>query len=83
MSGGDQNGDNRHTWVCDGYMYSKYCLYFNGVYVGINEFEHLHMNWGWNGTADGWYSVDSFNPINDEGSHNLNFIKRMTINIIP
>jgi len=35
-----------HTWVCDGY----------------NTNNDFHMNWGWNGADDGYYSVDSLNP---------------------
>jgi PKD repeat protein len=35
-----------HTWVCDGYD-------------AINDF---HMNWGWSGTDDGYYNIDSLTP---------------------
>ena len=35
-----------HTWVCDGYD------------TGNN----FHMNWGWSGMDDGWYSLDNLNP---------------------
>ncbi len=39
-------GRSGHTWVCDGYD-------------GTGNF---HMNWGWGGKADGWYSVDYLVP---------------------
>jgi len=35
-----------HTWVCDGYDASN----------------NFHMNWGWSGLSDGWYSLSSLNP---------------------
>lgn len=83
LAGGSESGDNRHSWVCDGYMYSKNCIYINGNYVGTSILEHLSMNWGCNGVADGWYSVDSFNPVLTNGINDFNFLKKMTINIIP
>jgi PKD repeat protein len=44
-----------HTWVCDGYDASN----------------NLHMNWGWSGADDGYYTPAVLNPspydfINDE-----------------
>jgi Peptidase C10 family/Spi protease inhibitor/Secretion system C-terminal sorting domain len=35
-----------HSWVCDGY----------------NKFGMVHMNWGWGGENNGFYSVDALNP---------------------
>jgi len=35
-----------HTWVCDGYDAS----------------ECFHMNWGWGGADNGYYSINSLNP---------------------
>jgi len=35
-----------HSWVCDGYSTT-------------NE---MHMNWGWGGSDDGYYAVNSMNP---------------------
>lgn len=35
-----------HTWVCDGY--------------DNNDF--LHMNWGWGGNSDGYFSVNNLDP---------------------
>jgi Peptidase C10 family/Spi protease inhibitor/Secretion system C-terminal sorting domain len=35
-----------HTWVCDGY----------------NPVNEMHMNWGWNGSDDGYYAVTNLNP---------------------
>ncbi|HTB32326.1 MAG TPA: thiol protease/hemagglutinin PrtT [Bacteroidia bacterium] len=38
--------DGGHSWVCDGFS-------------AINM---MHMNWGWSGTDDGYYTVTSLNP---------------------
>ncbi len=35
-----------HTWVCDGYDNSNF----------------FHMNWGWGGVYDGYYSLDNLAP---------------------
>lgn len=35
-----------HTWVCDGY----------------NSSNDFHMNWGWSGSDDGWYSLSALSP---------------------
>ena len=39
-------GGGGHTWVCDGY--------------DSNDF--FHMNWGWGGAHDGYFSLNSLNP---------------------
>lgn len=40
-----------HLWVCDGYLGTK-----NNCYTLPEKFS---MNWGWDGFANGWYSVNS------------------------
>ncbi len=35
-----------HTWVCDGY----------------DQNDFFHMNWGWGGNSDGYFSVDNLDP---------------------
>lgn len=35
-----------HAWVCDGYDASDY----------------FHMNWGWSGSSNGYFSVDDLSP---------------------
>ncbi len=39
-------GSGGHTWVCDGYD-------ANGLF---------HMNWGWGGLDNGYFSLDALNP---------------------
>jgi Peptidase C10 family/Spi protease inhibitor/Putative binding domain, N-terminal len=40
------NGAVGHLWVCTGY----------------NEWQQLKMNWGWNGSFDGFYHINALNP---------------------
>ena len=40
---GDNQGSGGHTWVCDGY----------------DANDMLHMNWGWGGNYNGYFSVTS------------------------
>jgi hypothetical protein len=35
-----------HTWVCDGYDNNNF----------------MHMNWGWGGNSDGYFSVNNLDP---------------------
>lgn len=41
-----QASDGGHSFVCDGYDGKGY----------------FHINWGWSGTSDGFYSLDALNP---------------------
>jgi len=61
-----------HAWVCDGYMsYYDPCLGYGSL--------HLHMNWGWNGSSNGWFAFNNFNP----GSYTFNYKTGAVINIHP
>lgn len=60
-----------HAWVCDGYS-----NYVNPCWGSTLRF---HMNWGWNGSHDGWYSFNNFNP----GDHTFNYKRGMVYNIRP
>ena len=43
-----------HAWVCDGYKEIKH-IYSLG---GSIYYDHLfHMNWGWDGKYNGWYTI--------------------------
>jgi len=39
-------GGGGHTWVCDGYDQNNF----------------FHMNWGWGGNSDGYFSLDNLDP---------------------
>jgi hypothetical protein len=59
-----------HAFVADGY--------------DNNDF--FHMNWGWGGVADGYYSVDAFNPGSlgtGAGSGGYNSYQQVVIGIKP
>lgn len=43
-----------HAFVIDGYTIKGY--------LGSNE-EHVHVNWGWEGEYNGYFSMDVFNPV--------------------
>ena len=59
-----------HAFVADGYDNNNY----------------FHMNWGWGGVADGYYSVDAFNPGNlgtGAGSGGYNSYQQIVMGIKP
>ncbi|MBQ0056871.1 MAG: C10 family peptidase [Bacteroidales bacterium] len=45
-SGVDRSGGGGHAFVCDGY----------------DEQGRVHINWGWSGSDDGFFSIDLLNP---------------------
>ncbi len=45
--------DGGHMWVCDGYRLTQ-----NRRKSSLS----FHMNWGWGGNYDGYYSYNNFNP---------------------
>ncbi|NGP90060.1 C10 family peptidase [Fodinibius halophilus] len=63
---------NGHAWVGDGYLQSKLCPTGN-VYL------NFHMNWGWNGSYDGWYAFNNFDPADSKYNRN----SEVVINIHP
>lgn len=67
-------GFDQHIWICDGFnqhLYSQYncdtrmCEEWSSIY--------LYMNWGWNGTGNGWYLSGNFSPtVSNTGNYNSN-----------
>jgi len=45
-----------HQWVCDGWRYGD---------------DMFHMNWGWSGNSNGWFTMGALNPWG-AGNFNLN-----------
>ena len=45
---------NGHAWVCDGYK--KVTHKYKNEVVETNKY--YHMNWGWGGTDNGWFTLD-------------------------
>lgn len=56
-----------HAWVCDGYDASN----------------NFHMNWGWDGSSNGYFSVDDLTPgssfFNDQQGVIINTPKNLTL----
>ncbi|MFK8105007.1 MAG: C10 family peptidase [Saprospiraceae bacterium] len=78
LRGGKKNGwwifstySNGHAWVCDGYRRTVYPCYGSTLYY--------HMNWGWNGSFNGNYAFNNFNP----STHTFNYKRGMVTNIKP
>lgn len=70
------NSSTGHMWVCDGFVRTEY---FYADCTGISTL-YLKMNWGWyNGSYNGNYAFDNFNPA---GTH-YNSNKQMVYNITP
>lgn len=67
---------NSHIWIVDGYHYytihsADYIVYFNPHKgktllkdLGTKEYLYNHINWGWNGNGNGYFSAYHFNPSN-------------------
>lgn len=63
---GSQNNVGGHSWTVDGYNNNAATIYF-------------HMNWGWGGNADGWFSIDNFAA----GGYNFSVGQACLIGIQP
>ncbi|MGF7082550.1 C10 family peptidase [Mucilaginibacter sp. UYCu711] len=75
-----------HEWVCDGYtdLVWNYCDVDGNAYGG--EFMYLHMNWGWNGTANdyAYYGLVNWTPNGDPTNyHFYQYNQKMIYNIHP
>jgi hypothetical protein len=46
---------------------------------GTHSYLKLWMNWGWNGSYNGWYSFSNFNP----GGDTYNYKVGIVTNIKP
>ncbi|WP_298141782.1 C10 family peptidase [Flavobacterium sp.] len=70
-----------HAWVTDGYRSifvwdrdeSGNCTGMGWGYL------YLHMNWGWNGSYNGWYNAHNFNP----STLTFNYKRGIVYNINP
>lgn len=82
--------DDGHAWVCDGarWLVSYICHYgeddgdpYSIDYEWLYNYQVLdfHMNWGWSGSANGYYFTDNFNP----AGNTYNYKREMVVNIVP
>ena len=62
---GDDPNEGGHTWVCDGYDQNSY----------------FHMNWGWGGSDDGFFSLD--NLLTTNGGFNPSQGHEALMGIVP
>lgn len=58
-----------HAFVCDGYQLRGGTAYF-------------HINWGWGGSANGFYASDALNPV-VSSAHSFNDLTTVVYNIKP
>lgn len=55
-----------HAWVADGYMRGFECFYDdNGNVNGGYGYLLLHLNWGWDGSFNGYFGFNNFSVNND------------------
>ncbi len=60
---GSSDASGGHAWVCDGY----------------NDENMLHINWGWGGSYNGYFSADAMNP----GTYNFSEYNSIITGIKP
>ena len=56
------------------------------VFSGVDEDGKVYVNWGWNGSGDGFYEITALNPPSSSGSGNtfaFNFDNEMICGIQP
>lgn len=89
MSGttGPVNLNNAHYWVCDGVISTMYCVladYNNPdpqtCICGGNI--AYHMNWGWGGNWNGWFSLGNLRPDPNSSDVYNNWL-RARVNVRP
>ena len=64
-----QDVSSGHAFVCDGYEIRGGAVYF-------------HINWGWGGSANGYYASDALNPVVSR-AHSYNDLTTIVYNIKP
>lgn len=52
-------GSGGHCYIADGY--------------DSNDF--IHINWGWNGDADGYFNIGKFTPVHGDKTHNYSYMQ--------
>jgi Peptidase C10 family len=77
--------EDGHCWVTDGFQEDMYYTcqldpntpgQYIEQYAGYYD-ARLYMNWGWNGSWNGWYSSTNFTA----GGFNFNYLPKMVTNI--
>lgn len=71
-----QQSGSGHMWVADGIDHTSRCIRFLGQWRKFSTFRY-HMNWGWGGLHNAFYSYGNFNP----GTHDFNYKVDIVYNI--
>ena len=52
------------------------------IFTGLDDEGRVYINWGWDGTANGFYDISDLRPVNDNSRH-YNYGQEMVIGITP
>lgn len=52
------------------------------IFTGLDDEGRVYINWGWDGTANGFYDISDLRPENDKSMH-FNYGQEMVIGITP
>lgn len=61
-------GGGGHIWICDGYMEKTWKVTRRFLWKKKTWYEYqdmLYMNWGWNGSENGWVDQESWSNYNN------------------
>lgn len=67
-----------HAWVCDGYRMIRHCFEYdeeNHLVIVYFLRRYYHMNWGWDGIANGFFDYSAANggfPTTEQFINNIN-----------
>jgi hypothetical protein len=66
--GNDKRDETGHTWVVDGYRFISMFMVdkkTGAIVKALNSSPHYaHVNWGWNGSGNGYYLSNVFDTDN-------------------
>lgn len=65
-------GTGGHAFVCDGCFAEP-----------SQQLYYFHFNWGWTGTADGYFALDALTPYDGHQSHDYSYNQGAVFNIQP
>ncbi|MDY0344101.1 MAG: C10 family peptidase [Lentimicrobium sp.] len=61
---GSSSASGGHAWICDGYRLSD---------------DKFHFDWGWSGSANGYFAIGGLNP----AGNNFNDNNRVIVGVVP
>jgi Peptidase C10 family len=69
--------DDGHSWVCDGYVFPS--ITNNNGTFGYRQY---HMNWGWDGSDNGFFYCDNWSVTRYDGTlYDFQYNHRAIVNI--